>query len=51
MGGFTFTSFQDEGDAFPSCIFDVGDSCAEGCTARVLGDGVIILIAWLLAIL
>ena len=46
----TFSSFQDEWNAFPPCVVDINDRSAKCYTARVFGDAFIILVAWLLAI-
>ena len=46
----TFSSFQDEWNAFPPCVFDINDCSAKCYTARVFGDGFIILVTWLLAV-
>ena len=45
-----FSSFQDEWNAFPPCVLDIGHCSAEGCAARVFGKGLVILVAWLLTV-
>ena len=46
----TFSSFENEGNTFPSCVFYVCYAGAEGRTLGVLGYGVVIFIAWLLTV-
>lgn len=46
----TFSSLQNPGNTIPSLVLDICHHGAEGCTARVLGDGVVLLVCRLAAI-
>ena len=46
----TFAGFQDKGNAVPPLVLDVQDHGTKGRTSRLLGNGIVLLVAWLVAV-
>ena len=48
--GGTFPSFEDEGDAIPSFVFDVKRYGCESGTSAIFGDCIVLQVAWFTSI-
>ena len=46
----TFPSFEDEGDAIPSFVFDVKRYGCKSGTSAIFGDSIVLQVAWFTSI-